>query len=256
MPPMSASALTVEFAGSRRTVTANGDGLVFGRGADLDIDSNPFLHRSVGRLVRRDALWWVECLGEWTPLRVTSAGCTALVDYARSAPILHAESIIGFSAGACSYEIRLHLAEPPGPAVIVAQRPTDTTATFRSLDLPLTAEQRLMVTVLAEDRLREPTRSRQLPSNRDGALRLGWSVAKFNRKLDWLCHRLDRIGVEGMRSPGRRANDRRIHLVNHLVGNGTITVADLAALDAHTLDAHTIARSRPGDTDAPTGGHR
>ena len=44
--------------------------------------------------------------------------------------------------------------------------------------------------------------------------------------------------------------------MNHLVGNGTITVADLAALDAHTVAADTIAKSRPGDPDAPTGGHR
>ena len=65
------------------------------------------------------------------------------------------------------------------------------------------------------------------------AHRLGWSTAKFNRKLDYLCQRLERAGVAGLRGNGRRANDRRMRVVDHLISNGTVTERDLSLLDAY-----------------------
>ncbi|MCC6227086.1 MAG: hypothetical protein IT195_11880 [Microthrixaceae bacterium] len=64
------------------------------------------------------------------------------------------------------------------------------------------------------------------------ANRLGWSTSKFNRRLDWLCQRLHRMGVAGMRGGDRqRADERRRILVEHVVRHGHVTGPDLALLD-------------------------
>lgn len=54
------SDLRVDFAGDVREVA---DRLSFGRTADLEIDTNPHLHRLVGEFVRDGNLWWVRNLG-------------------------------------------------------------------------------------------------------------------------------------------------------------------------------------------------
>jgi hypothetical protein len=222
--------LIVTFVDSARPVPR--EGLVFGRGAELDIDSNPFLHRSVGRFVADDGHWWIENLGAWTTLRVASDGLAVQLPSGGRAALISTESVVTFGAGACNYELRAALDRVPEPVAA----PTDlgcSTATYEPIDVPLTVEQRLLVVALAEQRLRRPDGRHGLPSNRELARRLGWSDAKFNRKLDHLCHRLDRIGVAGMRLEGRRANDRRHHLVDHMLAGGLITAADLAMLDRY-----------------------
>ena len=63
------------------------------------------------------------------------------------------------------------------------------------------------------------------------ARRLDWSIAKFNRKLDYLCRRLAEQGVEGMQGgSGTLATARRARLVRHMVDRGLVTVADLDEL--------------------------
>jgi hypothetical protein len=91
------------------------------------------------------------------------------------------------------------------------------------------------VAVLAESRLRGT--NRDLPTNEEAAQRLGWSISTFNRRLDWLCERLRRAGVAGLKlGSGRRATGRRDRLVDHLLLSGVITTDDLARLDARLLD--------------------
>ncbi len=46
----SSASLRIEFAGVIHVVPNDGEGLVFGRGAPLDIDHNPFLHRNLARI--------------------------------------------------------------------------------------------------------------------------------------------------------------------------------------------------------------
>lgn len=160
---MTASDLTVEFAGHRRDFDAATPSVVFGRGAEIDVDSNPFLHRQVGRLVTVGDLWWIECLGRETPLSISSDGATATLSYGKRAALTHAAA--------------------------------------------------------------------PLPSNAAAAERLGWSTAKYNRKLDWLCQKLHRLGVAGMRAQGRRANHRRRLLVDYVIRHGIVTEAQLSLLD-------------------------
>lgn len=211
---------------------ADADGLSFGRGAALDIDSNPFLHRLVGRFVCVDDIWWVENLNGWTPITISADGTSTLLTGDGRAALAHAESVVRFEAGVCNYEIRVSLdAIPLLPATDAAA--TELTATFRPTSLDLTDEQRLLVVALAELRLRSPAERFRLPTNASVARRLGWSTPKFNRKLDYLCSRLDRAGVSGLRSTGRRVNDRRLRIVDHLIATGAISDRDLELLDAY-----------------------
>ncbi len=224
------SELTVTFADAVTTVrTDDAEGLVFGRGAALDIDSNPFLHRRVGRLVASKGIWWLENLSAWTSIRVVAEGLAVQLRGGARVALDEGDCTICFEAGSCNYE--LHLWVPFAPVLSdPPQVPDDLTATFRPVALPLTSEQRLLVLTLAEGRLRRPQGDQRLPSNQSAARRLGWSDAKFNRKLDHLCHRLDRAGVTGMRLEGRRANDRRRLLVDHMIDAGHVTAADLGLL--------------------------
>ncbi len=66
-----------------------------------------------------------------------------------------------------------------------------------------------------------------LPANRVVAETLGWSVTKLNRKLDYLCLRLDRAGVAGLvGDAGRLASDRRERLLNHAINARLVTPGD------------------------------
>lgn len=229
---MAASAphLTVVFVDDEHHVDpADRSGLVFGRGAALDLDSNPFLHRRVGRFVAVDGVWWLENLNDWTPITVISDGTSAIVERAGRVALVQLRSYIRFEAGSCNYEIRADLSEVPELPAVPA-RDDDRTATYRPLAIPLTDEQRLLVVALAEARLKDPTQKYRLPTNAATARRLGWTAAKFNRKLDYLCQRLDRQGVAGMRDGGRRANDRRLHLIDHMISRGHVASEDLALL--------------------------
>ena len=58
-------------------------------------------------------------------------------------------------------------------------------------------------------------------------------MTKFNRKLDNVCEKLDRVGVRGLRG-GRvagAASNRRTALVEHAVSTLMVTAEDLYMLD-------------------------
>ena len=96
-------------------------------------------------------------------------------------------------------------------------------------DLLLTDEQRLLLLALAEGTLRDPHSNDELPTNRAVARRLGWSITKFNRKLDNLCNRFSKLGVGGLRgSIDQLATDRRRRLVEHAVESGLIDRSQLS----------------------------
>ena len=98
--------------------------------------------------------------------------------------------------------------------------------------IDLNPDQRLLLTVLCEARLIGPTDwFAPIPPNRASAARLGWSVAKFNRKLDNLCLKLSRHGVAGVHGDlGPLAANRRRVVVDHAVERGLVTAADLQLL--------------------------
>jgi hypothetical protein len=228
--------ITIGFVDGVRTVTADDpEGLVFGRGAALDIDSNPFLHRQVGRVVPIGAVWWVENLSASSPVWLTTVRGTHLLAGGAKEALDSTDCTVSFEAGTCRYELHLRLSELPAAAA-PRELAADQTLTRRRPDLRLTAEERLLVAALAEPYLRNVPSS-SLPTNKEIARRLGWSTPKFNRKLDYLCLRLDRQGVAGVRAPGRRARDRRLRVVEHAIAQRLVSTDDLALLDAYPCTA-------------------
>lgn len=70
-----------------------------------------------------------------------------------------------------------------------------------------------------------------IPSSQNAADRLGWSITRFNRKLDHVCERLTKYGVRGLHGgPDRLAVNRRARLVEHAVATRLVTADDLYRL--------------------------
>ena len=237
--------LVVEFVGDER-VLSPGDELTFGRSADLVIDENRYLHRVVGRFAWTNGMWWLSNVGSAIPLAMADTDSPSFVRVAPGAtvPIPFGSATLGFEAGGRSYELRVEvLSELTGfgldPAAVESD-PDGAGAelTTTAASLPLTDEQRLLLVALAEPRLRDVPGSEQLPTNRQIAHMFGWTITKFNRKLDGLCIKYAAAGVSGLRgSSDLLARDRRVRLTDHVVHAGIISAADLPLLDA--------ARRRP-----------
>jgi hypothetical protein len=78
----------------------------------------------------------------------------------------------------------------------------------------------------------------ELPTSAKAAERLGWTVTRFNRKLDNVCDKLDRIGVPGMRGGVKAfATNRRTRLVEHAIAARLVTREDLPLLDRPQVPA-------------------
>jgi hypothetical protein len=86
-----------------------------------------------------------------------------------------------------------------------------------------------MLALFAEQRLIDPAvQPFEPPANAEVAHRLGWSLKKLDRKLDYLCARLSEAGVQGLRGArGGEAHDRRRRLVDHVIRTRLVTEADL-----------------------------
>ena len=216
----------------RELVVPPDTSLSFGRDADLVIDAdNQYLHRVLGVLVCLDGVWWLQNVGRYIPILVGEPGGPSRGEIAPGAQtaLVGQETTVSFMAGTERYEL-ICIQEGPPPLPMQAMAPTDTIQFGR---VRLNGEQRLLVTALAEPLLRgDPTWPASMPSNREVAHRLGWTVTKFNRKLDYLCRRLASLGVSGLQGQsGENASGRRLRLVEHLVDQRAITAEDLVRLD-------------------------
>lgn len=224
--------LYVDFCGDERVVDAGGS-LSFGRTADLVIDDNPYMHRVLGAFDYRDGHWLLFNEGSHTTLNVLDrAGpSSAVLAPGRSVGLAMAEFAVTFVAGRTRYEIEAALEEVADPVDTAAEEG------HRTLDwgvVDLNEEQHLLLVDLAATRLENPHASDVDPPARSVcANRLGWSLSKYNRKLDHLCVKLDRAGVQGLCGvEGAQAADRRRRLVDHAVSVGLVSVADLQLLEA------------------------
>lgn len=76
-----------------------------------------------------------------------------------------------------------------------------------------------------------------VPSSADAARRLGWTTTRFNRKLDNVCQKLAKVGVQGLHgAPGELASNRRARLVEYAIAVRLVTPASLVMLDAAVAD--------------------
>jgi hypothetical protein len=230
--------LYVDFIGDVTTVEP-GDELTFGRQADLHIDDNRHLHRVLGRFWSRGDSWWLTNEGRSITIQIADADSRSSVQLAPGSEIALSfpNSILRFRAGVTDYEITVRVPDrdadegdddDPLAADDDEEEDGDTIALG---ELMLTDEQRLLLLALGEATLRDPHNSDDLPTNRAVARRLGWSITKFNRKLDNLCDRFTKLGVGGLRgSIDQLATDRRRRLVEHAVESGLITRSQLDRL--------------------------
>jgi hypothetical protein len=224
--------LYVDFIGELTAVEL-GDELTFGRQADLHIDDNRHLHRVLGRFWSRGDAWWLTNEGRSITIQIADADSRSSVQLAPGSEIALSfpNSVLRFRAGITDYEVAVRVPDRGADEdddddevdPLDADADDDGGETIALGDIMLTGEQRLLLLALGEASLRDPHSNDELPTNRAVARRLGWSITKFNRKLDNLCNRFAKLGVGGLRgSIDQLATDRRRRLVDHAVESGLI----------------------------------
>lgn len=232
-----AGGVTVEFAGEYFPVQRGGRFIV-GREGDLELDDNLFLHRHFLEIVDAEGMWWLSNVGTRLTATVTDSdgGVQAWLAPGARLPLVFEKTTIVFSAGPTTYELTLHATEPTFRAT---RREHDDGGASTIGDVPLTLSQKLLILALAEPQLRrDGTGMSEIPTSAKAAERLGWTVTRFNRKLDNVCDKFDRIGVPGMRGGQRSfATNRRARLVEHVIASRLVGKNDLPLLDtAHAVD--------------------
>lgn len=211
--------------------------LGFGRDAELAIDEhNPFMHRRMGTFVNHRDDWWLRNDARHTELVIVAANGTRIVLVPKAAQVLPGGAgVVRFGVGSLDYELAYTVAESTGPTIPPTSElgvGSGPTASFG--EVKLNREQRQLLTALCERQILDPAAEvYDLPANNEIAHRLGWSLRKFDRKLDYLCRRLDEQGVKGLRGrQGEQATDRRRVLAAHVLRSGLIGGDDLPLLEA------------------------
>ncbi|MFT3852162.1 MAG: hypothetical protein QM733_05415 [Ilumatobacteraceae bacterium] len=229
--------VAVDFCGERTVVEPHGS-LTIGRDADLVVDDNPFLHRVFLHLAARDGLWFLTNAGSQLSATVSDGGgrMEAFLAPGASLPLVFATTQVSFTAGPTTYELSIEMpgATYDAPPVNGAECGATTVG-----QVGLTRDQRLLLVALAEPRLRGDGRaSVTLPSSAQAARRLGWTLTKFNRKLDNVCDKLTKLGVRGLRGDvAEYASNRRSRLIEYAVATRLVTRDDLVTLDSLSADA-------------------
>ena len=228
--------VTVDYCGEQFHATEE-QPLTIGRDADLDIDDNPYLHRVFLQIHREHDLWWLTNVG--STLTATVADKKGLFQAWLSPgariPLALDAFTVWFTAGPTTYDFDILVDSPAFEAVVpdapVEPDPTSGETTVGRVSM--TPDQRLLVIALCEAFLRTTyAGSGHIPSSADAAARLGWTVTKFNRKLDNVCQKLADAGIRGLHGgPGKLASNRKNRLVEHALSTRMVTVVDLALLD-------------------------
>ena len=225
----------VEYCGEWYEAT-EADGLSIGRESELVIDDNPFLHRRFLHIFLEHGLWWIGNTGNLLSASLCdeTGHVQAWLAPGARMPIVFEQLHVLFSAGSTTYDFTIHA----DPGYFASSSAFMDRAGATTVDpVPFTRSQRQLVVVLCEGLLRQRGGGRgEVPSSADAARRLGWSMTTFNRKLDNVCDKLDRAGVQGLRGErGQRATNRRFRLVEYAMSTRLVSADDLALLD---LSAH------------------
>lgn len=221
--------LVVEFLGERRRVV-RGSRLTFGRVGDISLDTNSDLPIVVGSFTESFGLWWIVNESFAVDMRVIDRQSDShlLLAPQGDAPIGFSVFDVRLVVGRASYELSVSVdadSAERGVGISSGDRPR----AHRS-QVSLNHEQRQLLTVLAEPQLLGGHHA-GLPTNAEAASRVGWRITKFNRKLDHLCLKFEKLGVHGLRGNSRRlASGRRQTLVDYCIAARIITIDDLAAL--------------------------
>lgn len=245
--------MTIDFCGELHELVP-GQAFAIGRDADLSIDDNQFLHRRFLVLTDQNGLWLLSNVG--TQLTATVADSTghleAFLAPGASLPLVFDVANISFTAGPTSYSLIVTNSEPTfvtAPEQIIEESGDTTIGATQ-----LTPDQRLLIVALAEPRLLGDGRaSVSLPSSTEAANRLHWKITKFNRKLDNVCQKLQRLGVRGLHGgPDKLASNRRSRLVEYAVATRLVTREDLLLLQLNDSFPAAATHGEADDAREPT----
>ncbi len=222
----------VEFCGEWYDANPETD-FTIGREGDLEVDDNPYLHRQFLTISYADDLWWLTNVG--TRLSATVAdsegNMQAWLAPGARLPLVFARTSVLFTAGPTTYEF-----------AIIGETPTFESATPTRSDVgettigpvEFTESQKLLILSLAEKVLRGRGSAASIPTSAQAAERLGWTITRFNRKLDNVCEKLSRHGVRGLRGGQQHlAVNRRARLVEHAIASRLVVAADLELIEAN-----------------------
>jgi hypothetical protein len=218
-----------------RAVT--GRRLTIGRSGDVEIDDNPYLHRNFLAVVEDGGLWWLANVGSTLTAAVADDNGLfhAWLSPGARIPLAFNRILVWFTAGPTTYDLEIVVDDPafvsvaPGPADIADHDPLGGITVGRVL---FTADQKLLVVALCESFLtRGYPGTSQVPSSAAAAQRLGWTVTRFNRKLDNVCQKLADAGNRGLHGGiGNLASNRKSRLVEHALSTRLVTEHDLVLL--------------------------
>ncbi|MFD5224378.1 hypothetical protein ACFWHT_02015 [Microbacterium sp. NPDC058342] len=225
-------ALMLDFGDRRERIPA-GAAFVVGRGTELSIDDNPYVHRRFLEIAQRDGIWWLANVGSGLAASVSSADGLAQSWLAPGddMPLVFGATTVMFTAGETTYEFSLK-AESPFYEVSTSWNGSGDADDVAALLSPV---QRILLTALAEPLLRQGAAgSAQLTSTDEVAARLGWSTAKLERRLGSLCDKFARLGIRGLErgAGGELLASQRSRLVEHAIGARIVTPRDLELLEA------------------------
>ena len=232
--------VTVDFCGER-FVAPEDRPLTIGRSGDVEIDDNPYLHRTFLQVVHDGGLWWLANVGSTITATVADHKglFQAWLSPGARVPLALEHFTVWFTAGPTTYDFEIEVDTPVFTAVAPDPAADDSTGETTVGRVSFTPDQKLLIVALCEGFLRRTyAGSGQIPSSADAAARLGWKVTKFNRKLDNVCQKLADAGTRGLHGgPGKLASNRKARLVEHALSTRLVTEPDLVLLDSITGDA-------------------
>lgn len=222
--------VSVEFCGEWYHLEPGQD-FTIGRDADLVLDDNPYLHRRALAITHATGFWWLCNIGNRLAATVSDGEGRLQSWLAPGArlPLVLQRAVVVLAAGSTTYEFAIYNRFPIFDQPRISRDLGETTIG----SIVMTESQRLLILALAEPMLlREGSGLGEIPTSAKAAARLGWNVTRFNRKLDNVCDKLDRIGVRGLRGGVTSyATNRRARLVEYAISARLVTREDLRLLD-------------------------
>jgi hypothetical protein len=226
--------LKVLFCGEEFPLVA-GRQLTIGRCGDVEIDDNPYLHRSFLVILEQGGLWWLSNVGSMLTATVVDDTGQLLAWLAPGAriPLALSRILVWFTAGPTTYDFEILVDDPAFTRMDMDAVGPDPSGEMTVGRVSFTPDQKLLMVALCEGSLSgsRPGAS-QIPSSSAAAARLGWTVTRFNRKLDNVSQKLADAGTRGLHGGiGNLASNRKARLVEHALATRLVTAGDLTLLD-------------------------
>ena len=212
-----------------------GQRLTIGRSGDVEIDDNPYLHRNFLVVLQEGGLWWLSNVG--STLTATVADDQGLFQAwlapGARIPLAFDRILVWFTAGPTTYDFEVIVDNPAFVSVAPDPAEQDHSGETTVGRVLFTPDQKLLMVALCEGFLSRSSRgTSQIPSSAAAAARIGWTVTRFNRKLDNVCQKLADAGTRGLHGGiGKLASNRKSRLVEHALSTRLVTAHDLVLLD-------------------------